>query len=759
MSLPEGTSVGAYRILSLIGKGGMGEVYRAMDPRLDREVAIKALSEPLLQEEQALSRFELEAKVLASLTHPNILTVYDVVTENNTLFVVMELLKGETLRARLERGPATWEECVRIGVEIGEGLVAAHSRGIIHRDLKAENVFLTLDGHTKVLDFGLARVEKRTSEPAQSWMATSPALSGPGAVMGTLRSMAPEQLRGQTVDVRADIYSLGCILYEMVSGKLPFDATAAAELTASILRDRPPALPAGCAPQDLVDLVFRCLEKDPEMRFLSAEELVTALRSVGSASGESRPVPARRRSAKSVAVLPLGHDSDDPEDEYFMDGITESIINSLSQLRKLKVTARSTVFRYKGKDIDPREVGRALGVQMLLTGRGSHRGDRLDIQVELVRAEDGSQVWGQHFSKSLSDIFSVQEEIAGLISSALQRKLTGAEKKLLGKRYTENVEAYQHYLKGRYYWNRRTAGSIEKAIHFFEQAIATDPTYALAYTGIADCYSFLGWEPYGLSDPKIMYPRAIASAARALEIDEKLAEGYNSLAWAKWAFNHDWDGAEADYRRAIELNPGYALAHVWYADLLAGSGRLDEALREIKTAQNLDPLAPIVYGVHGLILYFMRDYPASRAETAKALELQPDFASAHFIAGRDFIREGNHTEAIAAMQRAITHLNHHPRMIANLAHAYAAAGNTGEAVRILRELEEQSRQQYLPVLIDVALAYAALGEIDTAFEWLERAYRERAPLFVWLDPDPAADPLRADPRYKDLMRRIGLNRG
>ncbi len=439
-----------------------------------------------------------------------------------------------------------------------------------------------------------------------------------------------------------------------------------------------------------------------------------------------------------------------------MDGITESIINSLSQLPRFKVTARSTAFRYKGKDVDPREIGRALGVQTLMTGRGVRRGERLDIQTELVNTEDGTQLWGQHFSRDLSDVFSVQEEIAGLISSALQRKLTGAEKKLLSKRYTKNVEAYQLYLKGRYYWNRRRAEDFEKAISFFEHAIEIDPTYALAYSGIADCYNFLGWDAYGLSDPKITFPRAIAAATKALEIDKTLAEAYTSLAWAKWCFNHDWDGAEKDYRRAIKLNPGYSTARNWYSDLLAGCGRFEEALEQIKIAQNLDPLAPIVYAVHGLILYFMRNYSAGYYEAAKALELQPDFVAGLVVTGRCLVLDEKFSEAIAVLENAVEVSKNHPRAMAFLAQAYASSGKIEQAKKILEELKFLSTQKYLPALMDTALAYAALGEKETAFQWLEKAYRERSALLIWLYPEPVADPLRSDPRFDDLIRRIGI---
>lgn len=759
MTLSAGTKVGAYEIVSLIGKGGMGEVYSARDPRLGREVAVKVLAESLLNDKNAFARFEQEARLLASLSHPNILTVYDVVSEPKQMYVVMELLKGETLRDRLKQGPLSLEQTISIGTAISDGLVTAHPRGIVHRDLKPENVFLTQDGSIKILDFGLAQIEQNySSSPGDSERDTSPLLSRPGFIMGTVRSMAPEQLRGLTVDGRADLYALGCILYEMVSGRVPFESTDFPELTASILRDKPPPIEKSGIPKALVALIFRCLEKEPDLRFSSAQDVSAKLRSIpltghtqadaGSGKGRSKP--------KSVAILPLFHSGDDPEGEYLMDGITESIINTLSQLPRLKVTARSTAFRYKAKDVDPMEVGKALKAQMLMTGRGARRGDRLDIQVELVNAQDGSQVWGQHFSRNFSDIFLVQEEIATLISSALQRKLTGAEKKLLGKRYTENVEAYQHYLKGRYYWNRRTHEDLEKAIPFFQSAIETDPLYALAYTGIADCYNFLGWEPYGYSDPKVTFPRAISAATRALEIDENLAEAYNSLAWAKWAFHHDWDGAEQDYRRAIQLNPGYALAHVWYADLLAGCCRFDEALSEIRIAESLDPLAPIVYAVHGLILYFLRQYEESRKEHQKTLELQPDFSAAYFIPGRAYEMEKEYEKAIEFITRALTLSKNHPRMKAALAHAYAAAGRTEEARKILDELNAMLKEKYCPCWIDTALAYVALGEVDTAFEKLEKAYEERAALFVWLFPDPIVDPLRSDPRFHDLMRRIGI---
>jgi serine/threonine protein kinase/Tfp pilus assembly protein PilF len=758
MSLQPGTRVGAYEIISLIGKGGMGEVFRARDPRLDRDVAIKVLAESLVGDDQAVKRFGQEAKVLASLSHPNILTIYDIVIDQGDLFVVMELLRGETLRERMNRIKIEWPQAVQIAIPITEGIAVAHSHGIIHRDLKPENVFLTDHGQVKILDFGLAHVEPLGANHGQSWMNTSPALSHPGSVLGTLRTMAPEQLRGLPVDARVDIYSLGCILYEMISGHQPFRNSDLAELTAAILRDTPQPIQQRTAPKELGDLVEKCLEKNPDQRFASADEILILLRSIPPNISITAPASTARSrpGGKSVAILPIANSSGDRESEYLLDGITESIINSLSQLPKLKVTARSTAFRYKGKEIDPVKVGKDLSVRVLMTGRGGLRDDRIEIQIEMVKSSDGAQIWGQHFSKHLSDVFSVQEEIATQISTALQKRLTGAEKKLLGKRYTENVQAYQLYVKGRYYWGRRTPDAIEKAIPYFEQAIEIDPTYALAYSGIADCYNLLGWEPYGMADPKITYPRAIAAASKALEIDRVLAEGYNSLAWSRWVFNRDWQGAEEHYKRALKLNPGYAIAHVWYADLLAGCGRFEEALTEIKIAETLDPLAPITYSVHGLILYFIRDYEASLRQIETAIDLQADFIAAPFLKARVLTVMNAPTEAIALMEPLARSANAHPRLKTGLALAYASAGRNAEAKKILQELKEASQYSYQPGWMDGALVYSFLGEKETALEWLEKAYEEHAGLLVWLYPDPLADPLRSEPRFQQLIKRIGI---
>ena len=759
MLLTKGTRLHAYEILSLLGSGGMGEVYRAKDTRLDRDVAIKVISEEMVGNEAAILRLEREAKVLAALSHPNILTIHDISTDQSMLYVVTELLVGQSLRERLTHRKLRWQEAVQIAIAISEGLDAAHCKGIIHRDLKPENIFLTHDGLIKILDFGLARVQFQQSESGESWMDTSPALSQPGIVLGTLRSMPPEQLHGKPVDGRADIFSLGCILYEMASGQLPFKGSDVAEITAAVLRDRPADIDG--IPAVLQEIIFQCLEKEPSRRFPSAKDLNAALHSVLTADTGS--VTPARRSAKSrsrvraLAVMPIVNASGDAGDEYLMDGITETIINSLSQLPRLRVTARSTVFRYKNMQIDPQAIGRALNAGAIMTGRGVKRDDRLDIQAELVNTEDGSQIWGQHFSSNLSDIFALQEEIAKQISESLQKKLTGSEKKLLTKRYTENLDAYQAYLKGRYYWNKRTPEGFEKAIRYFEEAIDQDPIYALAYSGIADSYNLLGWDSYSTADPKQTGPKAIAAATKSLEIDPLLAEAHNSLAWALWAYKHDWNEAEQEYREAIRLNPGYSLAYVWYADLLAGAGRLDEALKQIEKSEKLDPLGPITYSVHGLILYFIREYDAARKECQRALELQPDFHPARTILARISQLQGDYETAIQEYKSILSASmsGNNPKTQASLAHVYAVMGKTHEANEIINELISAAQQMYMPIHIDIGFTYAALGQKDLAFEWLEKAYEKGAGWLVWIFPDPLADPLRSDPRFENLMRRIG----
>jgi serine/threonine protein kinase/tetratricopeptide (TPR) repeat protein len=773
---PVGTRLGPYEILSApIGTGGQGQVYRARDARLGREVAIKVLSDELAQDTDALARFEREARAIAALAHPNILAVHDVGNEAGTAYLVTELLDGEALRSRLTGSPLPWRTAVEIGLAVADGLASAHAHGIIHRDLKPENVFLTFDGRVKILDFGLARVQPEKSTETAPTVAT-PTRSG--TVMGTAGYMSPEQASGGHADPRSDIFSLGCILYEMATGRRAFFAGTWQEMLVAILRDEPRD-PGDLVP-DLPDylrlVILRCLAKHPASRFESARDLAFALKAV---RPEPPPPPVKRRLVgpisilaalavlaslaifgvpawlhragpiDSLAVLPFTNASRDPTAEYLSDGITESLINSFSQLPQLRVLPRTTVFVYKGKD--PLKAGRDLGVRAVLTGGVLQQGDSLVVQAELTDVKRGSQMWGKRFQEKFSDAFAVQEGIAREISQSLRLKLTGEEEKRLARRYTENAEAYDLYLKGRYYWNKRTGESIGKSIQFFQSAIEKDPNYAPAYAGLADSFHLIAF--YGAGPPKEFMPKAREAATRALQIDEKMAEAHTLLADYRYLFDWDWPGAEREFRRAIELNPNYPTARQWYANYLSLSGRSPEALREIQIAQKLDPLNLVINTDVGTTYYYAGQNERAMGEQRKTLELDPDFPLAHVYLGFAYLRKDLPEDAIREFEAAGRLSPDEPDPIALRGYASGLVGRRTEAEKALAELGLLSKRRYVSAF-PVAWIYLGLGNKDRAFEWLEKAYQERASRLVYLKAERAFDPLRSDPRFVDLLRRL-----
>lgn len=755
-----------YEILSHLGAGGMGEVYRARDLRLGRDVAIKILNEHLAKDKAALARFDREAKALAALSHPNILAIHDFVITEDISFVVMELLDGATLRKEMAGSPVLWGKAVEITATIADGLAAAHSRGIVHRDLKPENIFLTSDGGIKILDFGLARVATPAPEASQSFAATASFPSDPGMIVGTIHYMSPEQLRREAVDARSDIFTLGCMLSEMVTATRPFSRNTSAEMIAAILTGTPDLSDIDKkAPAEVRQIISHCLEKNPEARFQSARDLAFALKSVLSGSviakvpiGTPAAQPRRRRSAKrvidSLAVLPLANVSGDADMEYLSDGITETIINSLSQLPKLRVMARSTVFRYKGQDADPQKVGIDLNVGAVLTGRVILRGDALSIQTELVDVLDGSQLWGENYRRKSSDIFAVQEEISQEISEKLRLKLRGEEKNRLAKRHTDNTIAYQTYLKGRFHWSKRTGESLKKAIEYFQQAVEEDRDYALAYAGLADCYNLMS--AYGVLAPDESVPLAKTAALKAVELDNMLAEGHEALAHVKMLYDWDWAGSEAEFKRAMELNPNYATAHQRYAIQLSVMDRFQEAMTEIRQAQQLDPLSLIINTDVGLILSFQASYDEALEQYQKTLELDQNFSVAHIACGLALEQKGLYQEAITAFDRGMR-LSGDRTFLSSPAHTYAIWGKKEEAKKLLEELKEISKHRYVSPY-RMAIVYSGLRETDLAFEWLERAYRARS---VWLihlhlKVDPRLNYLRSDPRFPELLKRLGF---
>lgn len=782
-----GRLIGHYQIFSLLGAGGMGEVYRALDTRLDREVAIKVLPPHLAQDPEALTRFKREAKAVAALSHPNILAIHDFGTEKGLSYAVMELLEGETLRGRVARSALPWREAVEVGIAVAEGLSAAHAKGMVHRDLKPENIFLTAAGQVKILDFGIARMKTAITADATTLTSAMANVTQPGRLLGTVGYMSPEQLRGEVADAPSDFFSFGVVFYEMLSGQRPFAHETAVETMAAVLKEEPPALSelGKGIPKDLDRVVGRCLLKQPGERFQSARDLASDLRAIsnGTGTGQSplifkRPrfwqvvwmnlaaivlllgIQVWRYSAReqgkeiaSLAVLPLVNASGDANTEYLSDGITENLINRLSQLPGTRVRARNTVFRYKGREADPQKVGRELRVDAVLMGRLIQRGNTVIISMELVNVADGSQLWSERSEQKFSDVPAQQEEIVKKILARLQPRLTGSEQGRLSKRYTDNTEANLLYLKGLYFWNKRNEAAIRKGIEYFQQALEKDRNYALAYAGLAESYAIL--PTYGDTPPEEAALNAKAAALQALEIDPTLAEAQATLGSVS-ADQWDWPEAEKRLKRALELNPGNATAHGWYADYLTRVGRVDEGLAEIKRAYELDPLSlPINLGFAS-ILFCARQYDRAIEQARKTLELEPSFIRGRVHMGLFLLQVQRYEEAIAELDRAKLLSAGHSSVLGPLGYAYAVSGRKNEARKILRELTMRAKQRHVPA-IDLAVIYLGLGEKDRTFALLNRACEERSGLVTLLKVEPPFDPLRSDPRFPGLLRRVGLS--
>ncbi|HEX6083028.1 MAG TPA: protein kinase [Thermoanaerobaculia bacterium] len=783
MSLPPGTRLGPYEIVEAIGSGGMGDVYRARDTRLDRDVAVKVLPERVARDAEARMRFEREAKAVAALTHPNILAIHDYGSENGAAYSVTELLEGETLRRRINAGPLPWRKAAEIGAAMADGLAAAHAKGIIHRDLKPENIFLTSDGRVKILDFGIAQLVRSEPPPAEdvdtSSLPTAPMKTEPGSVIGTAGYMAPEQLRGEPVDARTDIFSLGALLYEMTTGKPAFIRGTVIDSLSAILTENPDVFTVSekLIPYELARVIQRCLEKKREERFQSARDLSFALRAIGTSSitfeapaerkrrmmlwggialaaiallaaymalrdgfvGDFTLVRAERlqpRAFQSIAILPFVNATGDREAEYLSDGITETLINSLARVPGLRVMSRTSVFHYKGKPANPVSVGKELRVSAVVVGRIESVGDKLVVSAELVDTRDNALIWGNRYQTARTDLFSVQDSLASEIAHMLRVQLGGREQQLLTKRHTADPRAYELYLKGRFQWNKRNAEGLYNAIELFNRAIEIDPQYALAYAGIADCYNLLDiWANLPTSET---FPRAKAAAQKALSIDDQLAEAHTSLAYAIHTYEWDWKAAEHEYRRALELNPNYATARQWYAEFLTAVGRFDEAEVQGRKALDLDPMSPIINAVVAWNLTMARRYDAAIQQGTRTTQLFPDFMPGHAYLGLALLESGRAREALGPLETARKQLD---IVVVRtwLARAHHASGDAATAARMLREIEQG--RDYRPPYYMAAL-YAQLGDLAKARREIERARRERTGAWVWFNVDPAMDRLR-----------------
>jgi len=746
-SISPRTQLGRYEVRRFIGSGGMGEVYLAWDTQLDRNVALKILPANLASNHHRMQRFIREAKAASALSHPNIAHVYEIGKSDDISFIAFEYVEGENLEARIRRGPLDFYEIVSVGIQIADALDEAHAKGITHRDIKPSNIVISTRGQAKILDFGLAKMTAYSEDVDH---VVTELQSNPGAVIGTTQYMSPEQALGRDLDQRTDIFSIGVVFYEMATGRLPFVGLNNHEIVDRILH----------IPPELERVITKCLEKDPDRRYQRARDLELELKNVRDAATKSSFKPAQRKQTSphkisSLAVLPLVTTESAEDLDYLADGITETIINNLSGLSGLRVVARATAFRYKGSEVEPTQMKERLGVGAILTGRIRHIASRFVVTTELVDTADGSQLWGARYPSSLSDIFEVQDQIAKEVTDNLKVKLSGDDRRRPRKRQPENAVAYELYLKGRYYWNKRTTENVTKAIDYFRQAIDADPSYALAYAGLADCYNLLG--SYGAVPPTKTVPRAKAAAKKALEIDPDLAEAHASLGLAALTYDWDWSEAEREFKRAIQLNPNYGPAYQWYSSLFRALRQFENAIAEAKKTLEVDPLSLIANTNLALQLYYARRYDESIEQFKQSRELDDTFPAAYAV-GLPYEQKGMYDEAIAAFQKAAVLSGNEAGIVGCLGHAYAVAGRTREAVEVLNTLEQLSRERYISSY-DRAVICCGLGDIDQAVAYLTMAYEEKNQDLGVAHVDPRLDRLHTDVRFNELLAKIGLEPG
>ncbi|HEY2954840.1 MAG TPA: protein kinase [Candidatus Eisenbacteria bacterium] len=746
-----GRTLSHFRILEQIGEGGMGVVYRARDERLEREVALKLLPAGVLASQDERSRSRLEARTLSRLNHPAIATLYDLGEEGGRDFLVMEFVEGETLERKLALGALAEREIAAIGEQIAAALQAAHEQQVVHCDLKPGNVMVTPRGQVKVLDFGIARLLRVREE------GRPPAPTLTPAAAGTLPYMAPEQLLEGRVDARTDLYALGVVLYHMAAGRLPFENGVALVLANQIINTPPPPparFRSDLSPR-LEELILKCLEKDPANRYQNAADLAVDLRRAGAPPRERAEEPLAPARIESLAVLPLANLSGDPAQEFFADGMTESLIATLAQIGALRVISRTSVMQYKGARKPLPEIARALRVDAVVEGSVFRAGDRVRITVQLIEAASDRHLWAHSYESPLDDVLALQSDVATHIAEEVRVKLSpGEQQRLSGKRVV-NPRAYEAYLRGRHAWSKRIESELRRSVGFFQQAIDADPTYAPGYAGLADAYNILA--DVGTLAPLEAASRARAATSRALELDPRLAEAHTSRAFIRFFFDWDWEGAERAFREAIDLNPGYATAHQWHAELLAAQARFDEALTAARRAESLDPLAFIIGTTVGDVFYFWRRYDEAIEQLRRVIVLQPTFAAAHNDLARALVQAGRPEEAIEEFLAAAELSGGDPRSHAGLAHAYALAGRTRDARDVLQVLTERARNLTVSSHA-IAVIHIGLGEHQRAIEWLDRACREHDRALVWLKVHPRLDPLRSHPLFDELLRRVGFAR-